>query len=178
MSDSCPVITIRRIGKHVHGKVDRGVKAQAALVRAQGRVELNAVAAVDAQVALVVLPDDAELDDALRDGADLESGAVLGVLLEEGAVLESAGELWKRASQQSSVSGVRENRDQPLYACWNSGSAGSCDMLSATWSLMCIGMVGGGESGGKGWLCGRRERLLFYSGTESKTSMLAGGGTG
>lgn len=71
------------------------MEAQAALVRAQGRVELDAVAAVDLELALVVLPDDAELDDALGDGGDGESGAVFGVLLEEGAVLEGRGELWR-----------------------------------------------------------------------------------
>ena len=69
------------------------MEAQAALVGAQGRVELDAVAAVDLELALVVLPDDAKLDDALRDGDDRQGGLVLGVLGEEGAVLERAGEL-------------------------------------------------------------------------------------
>lgn len=69
------------------------MEAQTTLVRAESRVELHAVATVDAELAGVVLPGDAELNDALGDGADLEGGAVLGVLLEEGAVLEGAGEL-------------------------------------------------------------------------------------
>ena len=69
------------------------MEAQAALVGTQGRVELDSVAAVDAQLALVVLPDDAELDDALGDGDDLEGGAVLGVLAEERAVLERGDQL-------------------------------------------------------------------------------------
>ncbi len=69
------------------------MQAQAALVGAEGRVELDAVAAVDLEVAGIVLPHDAELDDALGDGGDLEGGAVLGVLLEERAVLEGEGEL-------------------------------------------------------------------------------------
>lgn len=58
------------------------MEAQSALVRAESRVELDAVATVDAEGAGVVLPDNSELDDALGDRADLEGGAVLGVLLE------------------------------------------------------------------------------------------------
>lgn len=42
---------------------------------------------------LVILPDNAELDDALGDGDHLESLAVLGLLLEESGVLESGSEL-------------------------------------------------------------------------------------
>lgn len=77
----------------VHGQVDGRVEAQSALVRAQGRVELDTEAPVHTQLAGVILPDDAELDDALGDGADLEGGAVLGMLLEESAVLQSTSEL-------------------------------------------------------------------------------------
>ena len=69
------------------------MEAKTALVGAKRGVELDAVAAVDTELAVVVFPGDAELDDALGDGTDLESGAVLRVLLEEGAVLEGAGEL-------------------------------------------------------------------------------------
>lgn len=69
------------------------MKTQAALVGAEGRVELDPVAAVDLDVALVILPLHAELDDALWDGGDLEGGAVLRVLLEQGAVLQGGGEL-------------------------------------------------------------------------------------
>lgn len=60
------------------------MEAQTTLVGAQGRVELHTVAPVDLEVVVVVLPHDAELDDALGDGGDLERVAVLGVLLEEG----------------------------------------------------------------------------------------------
>lgn len=74
-------------------QVDGRVESQTSLVRAEGGVELDAVAAVDLELAVVILPDDAELDDALGDGDDLEGGAVLGVLLEEGGVLEGADQL-------------------------------------------------------------------------------------
>lgn len=47
------------------------MEPETALVGAQRRVELHAVAAVDLELAAVVLPDDAELDDALGDGSDL-----------------------------------------------------------------------------------------------------------
>lgn len=77
----------------IHGQVDGRVEAKTALVGTQRRVKLHAVAAVHAKAAAVVLPGDAELDDALGDGADLEGGAVLGVLLEKAAVLEGGGEL-------------------------------------------------------------------------------------
>lgn len=100
-------------GRDAHGQVHGRVQAQAALVRPQGRVELHAVAAVDAQAALVVLPGDAELDDALGDGGDLEGGAVLGVLLEEGAVLEGAGELWG-ASARHPRAQTQGDEDAPL----------------------------------------------------------------
>ena len=77
----------------LHGQVDRGVQTEATLVGAESGVELDAVAAVDLELASIVLPDDAELEDTLGDRGDLESGAVLGELLEEGAVLEGAGKL-------------------------------------------------------------------------------------
>lgn len=69
------------------------MQTQAALVGAQGRVELHSVATVDLDIALVVLPEHAELDDTLGDGGDLQGLAVLRVLLEQGAVLQSGGEL-------------------------------------------------------------------------------------
>jgi hypothetical protein len=71
------------------------VQAETALVWTEGRVELDAVALVDIALALVVLPDNAELDDALGNGNDLECLLVLGVLLEDGGALEGGGELWE-----------------------------------------------------------------------------------
>jgi hypothetical protein len=78
-----------------NGQVDGGVQAETALVGTKCRVELDAIALVDIALALVVLPDNAELDDALGDGDDLECLLVLGVLLEDGGALEGGGELWK-----------------------------------------------------------------------------------
>lgn len=69
------------------------MESKSTLIRAQGRVELDSVSSVDAQLALVILPGDTELQDTLGDGGDLEGGTVFGVLLEEGAVLEGAGQL-------------------------------------------------------------------------------------
>ena len=48
-----------------HAQGDRRVKAQAALVGSNGRVELDAVTAVDLDLALVVDPGNTEHDDAL-----------------------------------------------------------------------------------------------------------------
>lgn len=64
------------------------MESQTALVWTKSRVELNSVSTVDLWLSLVIFPDDAELDDALRDGDDLEGGFVFGLLLEEGAVLK------------------------------------------------------------------------------------------
>jgi len=80
------------------------VESQTTFIGAESRVKLNTEAVIDLEVALVIFPHDAELDDALRDGGDTESNEVLRVLLEEGAVLERRLEL--------------------LYACWNSFSTG------------------------------------------------------
>lgn len=69
------------------------MEPETALVRAQGRVELHTVTSVDLEVAVVIFPDDSELDDALGDGGHAQGGPVLRVLLEEGAVLEGADQL-------------------------------------------------------------------------------------
>ena len=76
------------------GEVDSGVETETTLVRTEGRVVLDTVTTVDLDLALVVLPHYAELDDALGDGDDFEGIAVFGVLLEERAVLEGGGKLW------------------------------------------------------------------------------------
>lgn len=75
------------------GEVDGGVETETTLVGAQGRVELHTVATVDLDLVVVVLPDNTELDDTLRDGDDGQSLAVFGVLLEESGVLEGGGQL-------------------------------------------------------------------------------------
>ncbi len=76
------------------GQVHGGVETETTLVGTEGRVELNTVSTVDLSLEVVVLPDNAELDDTLGDGDDLEGGAVLGVLLEEGGVLKGGDKLW------------------------------------------------------------------------------------
>lgn len=52
---------------------------------------LDTIAAVDLHLALVVLPDDAELQDALGNLGDSESLGILGLFLEERS--ESGGDL-------------------------------------------------------------------------------------
>ena len=69
------------------------MEAETALVGTESRVELHAVSLLDLALALVVLPDNAELDDALGDGDDLKSLLVFGVLGEEGGGLEGGDEL-------------------------------------------------------------------------------------
>jgi hypothetical protein len=64
------------------------VETKSSLVWTKSRVELDSVTSVDLWLVLVVFPDDAELDYALRDGDDFESGLVFGLLLEEGGVFE------------------------------------------------------------------------------------------
>jgi hypothetical protein len=76
-----------------NGQVDCRMEAETTLVRAECRVELHAIALVDLAFALVVLPHNAELDDALGDRDDLEGLSVFGVLLEQAGVLEGGDEL-------------------------------------------------------------------------------------
>jgi len=61
------------------------MEAQAALVRSNGAVHLDTVAAVDLHLAVAVRPGDAEHDDALRLGHAFEDFGLLvfGVLLDE-----------------------------------------------------------------------------------------------
>ena len=80
------------------GKVDSGVETETALVGTESRVELHPVTLVDLALALVVLPDNAELDDALGDGGNLEGLLVLGVLLKEGGGLKGGDELYELRS--------------------------------------------------------------------------------
>lgn len=107
------------------GQVDGGVQTQAALVGAQGRVELDPVAAVDLDVALVILPLHAELDDALGDGGDLEGGAVLWVLLEQSAVLQGRGELVVGLLELGLGGEVRHD-GRCVYVCAFRGQAYVC----------------------------------------------------
>ena len=62
-------------------QVDGRMQANAALVRADGAVELDAEAAVHLDLAFVVYPRNAELDDALRFDHALEQGQLAVLLL-------------------------------------------------------------------------------------------------
>ena len=68
------------------GQVDGGIEAQTALEGTEGRVVLNAVAAVDVPLVVVVLPGHAELDGALGlDHALQQAGLlILGVGVDDG----------------------------------------------------------------------------------------------
>jgi hypothetical protein len=77
------------------------VQAETTLVRTESRVELHTVALVDLALARVILPDDAELDDTLGDGDDLESLPVLRVLLEKSGRLKGGDELYGMVSNGS-----------------------------------------------------------------------------
>lgn len=71
-----------------NGEVHGRVESETTLVRAQSRVELDSVATVDLQLALIILPDNSELDDSLRDGDDRDDLLVLGVLLKQSGVVD------------------------------------------------------------------------------------------
>ena len=60
-----------------HAQGDRRVKAQAALVGSNGRVELDTIAAVDLNLALVIDPGDTEHNDALGLDEALKQGGLL-----------------------------------------------------------------------------------------------------
>lgn len=69
------------------------MESKTTLVRTKSTVELNTETTVDLAFALVILPGDTELDDALGDGGDFEGFAVFGMLVEELAVFDGGGEL-------------------------------------------------------------------------------------
>ena len=70
------------------------MEAESALVWTKGRVKLHPVAPVDLALALIILPNNTELDDAFRDRDDFEGLLVFGVLLEEGGVFKGGDKLW------------------------------------------------------------------------------------
>ena len=70
------------------GQVHGGVETKTTLVRAKGGVELNTVALVDLNLALIVFPNDTELNNALGDSDNSESLTVLRVLLEKSGVFQ------------------------------------------------------------------------------------------
>ena len=101
---------------------------EAALVGAKRAVVLDAEAGLDVAAAVVALPDDAELDDALGDLDDLEQTLIwrvrsgtagrqrtLGVVLEQRS--ETALDLVERWARQRASMAVHA-------PCWNSGSSG------------------------------------------------------
>ena len=69
------------------------MEPQATLVGTESRVELNTVTPVDVELSLVVLPDNTELDDTLRNGNNGKALLKLGVNLEELGGLESGDKL-------------------------------------------------------------------------------------
>jgi len=79
-------------------QVDSGMESKATFVGAKGRIELDAISAVDLGLKLVIFPDDTELDDPLRNRNDLERFLVLRVLFEERGVFEGGGQLWDALS--------------------------------------------------------------------------------
>jgi hypothetical protein len=69
------------------------MKSETTLVWTESRVELHTVSSVDLSLELVVLPDNSELDDSLRDGDHLEGRSVFGLLLKKAGVFEGRGKL-------------------------------------------------------------------------------------
>ena len=86
-------------------QVDGGVESQAALVGPDGAVELNAETAVDADVALVILPRHAEDDGTLRLGDALKN-AVVFVLLVSGENGSDGGDNLLNGLQELRLAGV------------------------------------------------------------------------
>lgn len=75
------------------GEIHCGVQTKTTFVGTEGRVELHTVALVHLTLARVIFPNNAELDDTLGHGDNLEGFAVLRVLLEKGGRLECGDEL-------------------------------------------------------------------------------------
>lgn len=81
-----------------NGQVDSRMESKTAFVGSKSRVELYAVTLVDHAFALVILPDNSELDDAFGNRDNLECLLVLGVLLEDGRSLESGNEFCSKVN--------------------------------------------------------------------------------
>jgi hypothetical protein len=86
-------------------KVDCGMETESSLVWTKCRVKLDSVTSVDLWLVLVIFPNDAELDYALRDGDNLEGSLVFWLLLEEGGVFEGRNELCCEGKEVSRCSG-------------------------------------------------------------------------
>jgi hypothetical protein len=74
-------------------KVDTGMESKTTLVRTESRVELDSVTTVDLDIAVVVFPDNAELEDTLGDRDDRDNLLKLRALLKKSRVLKSGQKL-------------------------------------------------------------------------------------
>jgi hypothetical protein len=83
---------------------------------------LHTESTVDLGNAIVVLPDNTELEDTLGNLDDVESLLVLGVGLQEG--LEGLGELIQSLRAHISVRGLSAGNACIKHTCWYSGSMG------------------------------------------------------
>lgn len=92
------------------------METETTLVWTEGGVVLDTETTVDLDLALVVLPDNTEVDDALWDGGDLQGLLVLWVLLEEGGVLEGGGKLCR--GDGMSVMAIRGRAMGRVVARW------------------------------------------------------------
>ena len=84
------------------------MEAKSTLIRSQSGVELHTVAAIDLDLALVVFPYNAKLDDTFWDGGDFEGSLVFRFLLEEGGVLKGGRELYGEVSKPTRMAPVLE----------------------------------------------------------------------
>lgn len=112
------------------------MQSQTTLVRAEGRVELDAETTVYLELTLVVFPDHAEVDDALGYGGDFEGSAVFGVFLEEGGVFEGGGELWEEEEKKMLVRGFGWCWCAGLGWSWVKGS-GRALFMSVLLAISC-----------------------------------------
>ena len=70
------------------------MKSQASLVGSQCGVELNTITPVDLNLALVILPNDAELYDSFGNRGDLQSCLVFRVFFEERGIFKCRDKLY------------------------------------------------------------------------------------
>ena len=78
-----------------NGQVHRGMEAKPSFVGTQCGIELHAISPIDLDLALVIFPDDAELDHSLGHGCHFQRCFVFGVLGEEGGILEGRYKLYE-----------------------------------------------------------------------------------
>lgn len=76
-----------------NGQIDGGMEPKTTLIWAKSGIELNTVSTVNLGLEFVIFPDNAELDDPLRNCGNMQGFFVFGMFFEERGMFEGGGQL-------------------------------------------------------------------------------------